>query len=54
MSPDPVPVIAVAVEAASVERPVIDAWAAEQDPPVEAVLDAVTGTGEGLGAALAT
>ncbi len=48
------PVIAVAVEAASVERPVIDAWAAEQDPPVEAVLDAVTGTGEGLGAALAT
>ncbi len=48
------PVIAVAVEAASVERPVIDAWAAEQDPPVEAVLDAVTGPGEGLGAALAT
>ena len=48
------PVIAVAVEAASVERPVIDAWAAEQDPPIEAVLDAVTGTGEGLGAALAT
>jgi len=49
-----VPVIAVAVEAASVERPVIDAWAAEQDPPIEAVLDAVTGTGEGLGPALAT
>jgi glycerol-3-phosphate O-acyltransferase len=48
-----VPVIAVAVEAASVERPVIDAWAAEQDPPVEAVLDAATGTGGGLGAALA-
>ena len=47
------PVIAVAVEAASVERPVIDAWAAEQDPPVEVVLDAVSGTGEGLGAALA-
>ena len=54
VSPDPVPVIAVAVEAASVERPVIDAWAREQDPPVAAVLDAVTGTGEGLGAALAS
>ncbi len=51
---DPVPVIAVAVDAASVERPVIDAWAREQDPPVAAVLDAVTGTGEGLGAALAS
>ena len=46
--------IAVAVDAASVERPVIDAWAREQDPPVAAVLDAVTGTGEGLGAALAS
>ena len=38
-----VPVIAVAVDAASVERPVIDAWAREQDPPVAAVLDAVSG-----------
>jgi glycerol-3-phosphate O-acyltransferase len=49
-----VPVVAVAVEAASVERPVIDQWAREQDPPVTAVLDAVTGSGEGLGAALAS
>ncbi len=47
-----VPIIAVAVDAASVERPVIDAWANEQDPPVAAVLDAVTGSGDGLGAAL--
>ena len=48
-----VPIIAVAVDAASVERPVIDAWASEQDPPVSVVLDAVTGAGDGLGAALA-
>ena len=48
-----VPIIAVAVDAASVERPVIDAWASEQDPPVTVVLDAVTGAGDGLGAALA-
>jgi glycerol-3-phosphate O-acyltransferase len=47
-----VPVVAVAVDAASVERPVIEAWADEQDPPITVVLDAVTGTGEGLGAAL--
>ena len=54
MSPDSsVPIIAVAVDAASVERPVIDAWASEQDPPITVVLDAVTGAGDGLGAALA-
>jgi glycerol-3-phosphate O-acyltransferase len=47
-----VPVIAVAVDAASVERPVIDEWARERDPQVVAVLDAVTGSGSGLGAAL--
>jgi len=51
---EPTPVIAVAVEAASVERPVIDAWAREQDPPVAALLDAVSGLGDGLGAALAS
>jgi glycerol-3-phosphate O-acyltransferase len=51
---EPSPVIAVAVDAASVERPVIDEWAREQDPPVTVVLDAVTGTGDGLGAALAS
>ncbi len=49
-----VPLVAVAVEAASVERPVIDQWAREQDPAVAVVLDAVTGTGEGLGPALAS
>jgi glycerol-3-phosphate O-acyltransferase len=49
----PVPVIAVAVIEASVERPVIDAWATDHEPHVSAVLDAVSGTGEGLGAALA-
>ena len=54
MSQLSVPVIAVAVDAASVERPVIDAWAREQDPPVAAVLDAVSGLGDGLGAALAS
>jgi glycerol-3-phosphate O-acyltransferase len=48
-----VPVIAVAVDAASVERPVIEAWAREHDPEVSEVLDAVNGTGAGLGAALA-
>jgi glycerol-3-phosphate O-acyltransferase len=48
-----VPVIAVAVIAASVERPVIDAWAREHEPHVSAVLDAMSGTGQGLGAALA-
>jgi glycerol-3-phosphate O-acyltransferase len=48
-----VPVVAVAVDAASVERPVIDQWAREQDPQVT-VLDAMTGTGDGLGAALAS
>ena len=54
VSQQSVPVIAVAVDAASVERPVIDAWAREQDPPIAVVLDAVTGAGEGLGAALAS
>jgi glycerol-3-phosphate O-acyltransferase len=49
-----VPVIAVAVDAASVERPVIDQWAREHDPAVAVVLDAVTGTGDGLGVALAS
>ncbi|MEO6510909.1 MAG: glycerol-3-phosphate 1-O-acyltransferase [Nocardioides sp.] len=47
-----VPVIAVAVDAASVERPVIEAWALDHEPHVAAVLDAVTGSGTGLGAAL--
>jgi len=51
---DSAPVIAVAVEAASVERPVIDAWAREHEPSIDAVLDAVSGVGDGLGAALAT
>jgi glycerol-3-phosphate O-acyltransferase len=49
-----VPVVAVAVDAASVERPVIDEWARQQDPPVSAVLDAVNGSGDGLGTALAS
>jgi glycerol-3-phosphate O-acyltransferase len=50
---EPVPVIAVAVDAASVERPAVDAWARDQEPPVAVVLDAVAGTGDGLGTALA-
>src|SRR4051812_48939722 len=49
-----IPVIAVALIEAAVERPVIDAWAREQEPRVSAVLDAAIGTGKGLGAALAT
>ena len=49
-----VPVVAVAVDAASVERPVIEQWARGQDPAVAVVLDAVTGAGDGLGAALAS
>ena len=53
VSQQSVPVIAVAVDAASVERPVIDAWAREQDPTITVVLDAVTGAGEGLGTTLA-
>ena len=45
-----VPVIAVAVESSSVERPVIDTWSRDAQPPVTAVLDA----NQGLGAALAS
>ncbi len=45
-----VPVIAVAVESSSVERPVIDTWSRDAQPPVTAVLDA----DQGLGAALAS
>jgi len=47
-----VPVVAVAVDADADERPAIDSWAETQDPAVADVLDAPSGSGEGLASSL--